>query len=215
VNSPVVTVRGEASHEVPPDLATVSAGVVATGSSSERVAADLARGSERLAGVLERYASVVESSSTSGMWIHPVTDRRSGTKITGYRGSFDRTIVVHDLGALSDLVLALAALPQTEISGPWWSLRSDSPAHREVRLAAIADGRRRADDYAAAFGARVTELIEVSDLDPGLATPKMFMARAAAMDGGAEASFDFEPQPQTVSGAVTLRFAITAPVLTE
>ena len=94
-------------------------------------------------------------------------------------------------------------------------MRTDNPVHREVRLAAISDGRRRADDYAAALGARVTELIEVSDLEPGMASPKMWgRARAAvAMDSGAEASFDFEPQRQTVSGAVTLRFAITEPVL--
>jgi len=28
-----------------------------------------------------------------------------------------------------------------------------------------------------------------------------------------EASFDFEPQPQTVSGQVTLRFTMTSPTL--
>ena len=214
MNSPVVTVRGEASREVPPDLATLSAGVSVTGPTAERVAADLARGSERLAELIEQFATSVESSGTSGMWIHPLTDRRSGTKITGYRGSFSREVVVRDLDRLSDLVLALSALPQTELSGPWWSLRTDNPVHREVRLAAITEGRRRADDYAAAFGARVTELIEVSDLDGGMASPKMWARGAVAMASGAEASFDFEPQPQTVSGAVTLRFAISSPVLT-
>ena len=40
--------------------------------------------------------------------------------------------------------------------------------YREVRLAAIADARRRAEDYAAAFGATVAELVEVSDLDGGM-----------------------------------------------
>ena len=39
--------------------------------------------------------------------------------------------------------------------------------YREARLAAIADARRRADDYAAAFGTTVADLVEVSDLNPG------------------------------------------------
>ena len=39
--------------------------------------------------------------------------------------------------------------------------------YREARLAAIADARRRADDYAAAFGTTVADLVEVSDLNTG------------------------------------------------
>ncbi len=216
MSSPVVTVRGEATSQVPPELATISAAVSASGQTSDQVARALASGSERLAEVVDRFAAAVDRSSTSGLWIHPVTDRRNAAKVTGYRGSVGREVVVHDFTRLSDLVLALSALPGTEIGGPWWSLRPDSGVHRDVRLAAIADGRRRADDYAAAFGARVTELLEISDQAPGIGHP---MARemmfASAKGGPPEASFDFEPQPQSVSGQVTLRFAITSPVLAE
>ena len=214
MSSPVVTVRGEATREIDPELATISAAVDVTGQSAEQVTAALASGGERLAEVVARFAAAVERSTTAGLWVHPVTDRRNATKITGYRGSFGREVVVHDFGRLSDLVLALSSVPQTQISGPWWSLRLDSPVHRDVRLDAIADGRRRADDYAAAFGGRVVELLEVSDLEAGTGMPMpRGMAFAAAKAGGPEASFDFEPQLQTVTGQVTLRFAMTAPAL--
>lgn len=213
--SPIVTVRGEATSEVAPELATVSAAVNTAGSSSEQVTAELAAGSQRLADIVERFARAVEKSSTSGLWVHPVTDRRNSAKITGYRGSFSRQVVVHDFTLLSDLVLALAALPQTQVSGPAWSMRADSPAYREVRLAAIGDGRRRADDYAAAFGAHVDGLLEISDLEPGTGFPMVAGASfAAARSMGVEASFDFEPQLQAISGRVTLRFVISSPTLT-
>jgi len=215
VIEPIVTVRGEATREVAPELATVSASVSASGATTELVTADLAAGSERLVTVVERFAAAVERSSSSGLYVHPVTDRRNATKITGYRGTFSAQIVVHDFAQLSDLVLALSALPRAELSGPWWSLRPDAAAYRDVRLDAIADGRRRAHDYAAAFGARVADLLEISDADGGFDRP---MARgmafaASAQGGGPEASFDFEPQPQTVSGQVTLRFTMTSPTL--
>lgn len=215
--APIVTVRGEATREVDPDLATVSVSVTATGSSADQVTADLARGSERLAGLVERFADAIERSSTSGLYVHPVTDRRNATKITGYRGSFSTQIVVHDFARLSDLVLAAGGLPQAQLSGPWWSLRVDSPAERDVRLAAIADGRRRAEDYAAAFGATITDLLEISDLEGGfgVAAHRGIAFAAAARGGAAEVAFDFEPQPQTVSGQVTLRFTMTSPVLAE
>jgi hypothetical protein len=50
---------------------------------------------------------------------------------------------------LSPLVLALTTLSNSQLDGPWWSCVLDNPMYREVRLAAIADARRRADDYAA------------------------------------------------------------------
>ncbi len=215
MREPIVTVRGEATREVDPELATVSASVSASGSTAAQVTAELAAGSERLKSVVERFAAGIERSASSGLYVHPITDRRNATKITGYRGTFTSQIVVHEFALLSDLVLALSAVPQAQLSGPWWSLRPDSAAHRDLRLAAIADGRRRADDYAAAFGAHVAELLEVSDIDGGFDRP---MARgvafAAATRGGApESSFDFEPELQTVSGRVTLRFTMTVPAL--
>ena len=215
MSEPIVTVRGEATREVEPELATVSASVSASGATAEQVTADLAAGSERLAAVVERFVRAVERSSSSGLYVHPVTDRRNAAKITGYRGTNTCQIVVHDFALLSDLVLALSAVPRAELSGPWWSLRPDAAAYRDVRLDAIAEGRRRADDYAAAFGARVAGLLEISDTDGGFDRPMVRgMAFAASDRGGApEASFDFEPQSQTVSGQVTLRFTMTAPTL--
>jgi uncharacterized protein YggE len=87
-------------------------------------------------------------------------------------------------------------------------LRPDNPMFRDVRLAAIADARRRADDYAAAFGATVAELVEVSDLEAGgFPRGPMQMAKMQSMAVD-DATFAFEPAEQTVSGQVTVRFTV-------
>lgn len=78
---------------------------------------------------------------------------------------------------------------------------------RNVRLAAIADARRRADDYAVAFGTTVENLIEVSDLDSGFTGVREMRAFAMAR-GADDAAFDFQPATQTVSGQVTVRFSL-------
>jgi hypothetical protein len=79
--------------------------------------------------------------------------------------------------------------------------------YREARLAAIADARRRADDYAAAFGTTVADLVEVSDLNSGFAGVREM--RAFAMGKGADdTEFEFQPAVQTVSGQVTVRFSM-------
>jgi uncharacterized protein len=206
MSAPIVTVRGEAELQGPPDLATLTCTLHASGDSAEAVRGQLATGSQAVAGLLGGFASALERHSTSGLHVSPEFHRRTPGKITGYRGTFSTTIVVADFEALSGLILGLSQLPDSQLDGPWWSLRPDNPLFREVRLAAIADARRRADDYAAAFGATVAELVEVSDLDGGFRGGAM---RAMAMEIAADdATFAFEPAEQTVSGQVSVRFTV-------
>jgi uncharacterized protein YggE len=205
--APLVTVRGEAQLEGPPDLATLALTLHASGDSAERTRSQLAEGSAAVTQLLQRFEAALERSSTSGLHVSPVFNRRSPAKITGYQGTFTTQIVVADFDSLSPLVLALTALPNSQIDGPWWSLRPDNQMFRDARLAAIADARRRADDYAAAFGTTLADLVEVSDTNAGLGGVREMRAFAMAK-GADDASFEFEPAVQTVSGQVTVRFSL-------
>ena len=205
--APLVTVRGEAQLEGPPDLATLALTLHASGDSAERTRSQLAEGSAAVTQLLQRFEAALERSSTSGLHVSPVFNRRSPAKITGYQGTFTTQIVVADFDSLSPLVLALTALPNSQIDGPWWSLRPDNQMFRDARLAAIADARRRADDYAAAFGTTLADLVEVSDTNAGFGGVREMRAFAMAK-GADDASFEFEPAVQTVSGQVTVRFSL-------
>jgi uncharacterized protein len=204
---PLVTVRGEAQREGPPDLATLALTLHASGDSAERTRSKLAEGSAGLSELLRRFEAAIEKSSTSGLHVYPVFNRRTPSKITGYQGTFTTQIVVADFDSLSPLVLALTALPDSQIDGPWWSLRLDNGMFRDARLAAIADARRRADDYAAAFGTTVADLVEVSDLNTGLVGVREMRAFAMA-EKADDSAFEFEPAIQTVTGQVTVRFSL-------
>lgn len=210
VRAPLVTVRGVAQREVAPDLATLGIAVHAAGSSADAVRSELAAASARLTSLLADFRTAIEQSGTSGLHIAPEFNRRSPTKITGYRGSFRASVVLHDFAALSDLVLGTGGLGESQVDGPWWSLRPDSPAFRDVRLDAIADARRRAEDYAEAFGTSLGTLVEVSDLETAMAGGAVRAAAYALGRGGGEPAFDFEPSLQTVSGQVTVRFTLAS-----
>jgi uncharacterized protein len=206
MTAPIVTVRGQAELRGPADLATLSCSLHASGGSADAVRSQLATGSQAVAELLGQFGSALERHSTSGLHVSPEFHRRDPGRITGYRGTFSTTMVVADFDALSPLIMGLSRLPDSQMDGPWWSLRPDNPMFREVRLAAIADARRRADDYAAAFGATVAELVEVSDLDGGFGGGAM---RAMAMEMAADdGTFAFEPEEQTVAGQVTVRFTV-------
>ena len=96
------------------------------------------------------------------------------------------------------------------MNGPWWSLRPTNPVRRQVRIAAIADARERAADYAAAFDAALGSLVEVSDLEGSFQPQPRMMKAAFAMDaaGSGEPELDLEPAEQRVSAQVTVRFQL-------
>lgn len=212
MTTPIVTVRGESRIEVAPDLAEFSITALANGHTAEQVTGSLSESAAELRVRLEQFAAAIETSSTSGFSVSPDFDHRNGRKIRGYRGSFTTSVALHDFDQLSPLIAALAGVALTEVNGPWWSLRPDHAAYRLVRIAAIEEATSRARDYAAAFGAELQELLEVSDLEGGFGYAREMRASAFAAKGGGvgdEQSFDFEPALQTVTGQVTVRFTMT------
>jgi uncharacterized protein len=70
--APLVTVRGEAQLEGPPDLATVALTLHAAGESPERTRAQLAEGSTKVAELLRQFEGALERSSTSGVHVFPL-----------------------------------------------------------------------------------------------------------------------------------------------
>ncbi|MEH0846263.1 SIMPL domain-containing protein [Micromonospora sp. CPCC 205711] len=209
-DGPVVAVRGEAYREVPPELARFQVTVTARERDRE---ATLTRLAERAAAVrvlLDEHQPPADRRETGDLWVRPETNR-SGERVVGYRGSVSTTVTVTDFATLAELMLRLADQEQVEIAGPWWSLRPDSPAHREVRHAAIADALLRAREYAEALGARVTALVELADPSDGYDMPagKAAFARGA----GGPPELELDPRPQTVHAVVRARFTISEPVL--
>jgi len=213
MTTPIVTVRGEAELEVPPDLAALRITLHGSGSDARSVWAALSRAGDGLTALLDRHAAAIEERATVHAHVSPVFGRRGQTKITGYRGSRQTRVVVHDFEALSPLLLGVAELPDAQADGPEWSLRRDNPAHREARLAAIEDARSRAADYAAGFGGRISELIEVSDLDDpghgGGPRPMALFARGSGPESD-QIELQLEPEPQRVTGRITVRFGLAA-----
>ncbi|PZG00520.1 SIMPL domain-containing protein [Micromonospora deserti] len=214
VDGPVVAVRGEAYREVAPEIAQFT--VTATARARDRETA-LTRLAERAAAVrvlLDGYGPAVDRRETGELRVRPES-RRTGERVVAYHGSVATTVTVSNLRALGELMLRLADQDQVEVAGPWWSLRPDSPVHREARHAAIADALLRAREYAEALGARVTALIELADT--GVAERPMLARLAYAGGGGAEAGgppeLELDPRPQPVQAAVQARFAISEPVL--
>jgi uncharacterized protein len=213
---PVISVRGEASLEVEPEIAVVWVAVQARDASRQRAVELLARRTGALSSTIKGFGDAVEKLESQPVNVQPVfSGGKARERISGYyaRGGF--IVTVSDFAILGELVTGLTDADLVTVNGPDWRLRPDSPVYRAARIAAAKDATTRAGEYAEAFGGRVTGLVEAADT--GLLGPQRgpvtfaahAMSRAGAADEGP--AFDFEPAKQTVTAQVEARYTMSAP----
>ena len=218
---PLITVRGEATDEVEPELAQLSVTVTARDRDRDRVLRDLDERARAVDAVLGLHAAAVERIDTEAVRLSPqFASGKPRERVAGYEGTVRRTVLLHDFAPLGDLLVQLASVELATVVGPWWSLRPDSTAYREVRVAAVHDAVRRAREYAEALGSTLTALVELADASllsdgaPGVVPP---MPAAAQAFRGAPApetfSFDVTPTRQHLRASVEARFRATPPPL--
>jgi uncharacterized protein YggE len=213
VDGPVVAVRGEATREVPPELARFSVTVGARDKDRPATLNRLAARAEAARALIDGYGAAIERRESGSLSVRPEL-KRAGEKVVAYVGEVTTTVTVTDFAVLGELMLRLADQEQTGVSGPWWELRPGSPVWREVRRAAIADAIALARDYADALGARVVALLEVADA--GM-RPQPMYARAVSFSFSGERAqadvpaIDLDPQLQTAHAAIEARFVISSP----
>jgi uncharacterized protein YggE len=219
---PTVVVRGSWTTEVPPELARVGVSVGARSGDRAQALRDLTRRLDEIRAALGGYGEAVETVDTGALWVRPqVKDGdRPRERVTGYLAGVQVTVTVVEFAVLGDLLLRLADREMVALDGPFWSLRRDSGAHRLTRIEAVRDARRRAEEYAAAAGSRLTGLVEIADvgLSADMGPAPMAAGVSAALFGARQAgsvadetTFDVEPVPQTVSASVEARFTLAQP----
>lgn len=203
-----------------PELATVYIRVEAQAPDQQSALALLTERTNAVTTLVARHDAGVERSETSRLSVYPELHRKKTEKVRRYVGSASTTVSLHDFALLSDLLIEASAIELAAVDGPFWRLRADSPAYRQARVAAAADALIRARDYAAAYGAEVTGLIEIADTGMSFEQPPRPMAaaggwvgQAAEMGRAAEPAIDFTPARQQVSGSVEARFALSQPHL--
>jgi len=213
---PVISVRGEASLEVEPEIAVVWVTVLARDAARQRAVDLLAGRTGRISDMIKGFGEAIESLESQPVNVQPVfRDGRVREKVSGYIARAGFTVTVRDFAVLGDVVAGLAAADMVTVAGPDWRLRPASPVYRAARLAAARDATQRAGEYAEAFGGRITGLVEAADTGMMAPQPRRLgfaAARVTSAPAGAdEPTFDFEPAKQTVTAQVEARFTMTEP----
>ena len=230
IGSPaLISVRGEASLTVEPELAGLTVVVAAQAKDRREAFERLVKRNDEVLELLRSYGDSVEKVESSGVAVHPEV-RRGGRdeRIRAYRGTVRIEVAIADFAVLGEIVARVADLEAAHLEGPSWRLRRDSPVYRKARTRAVREALNRAQDYAEALGSRITGLIELADtgLMQSQVQRPMHAATLAAARGGAGGpgaafggaapdappTLDLEPVSQEVRASVEARFAATQPL---
>ncbi|MBT2397711.1 SIMPL domain-containing protein [Streptomyces sp. ISL-100] len=221
--APRLAVQGEASLEFDPEIAHIGITVSARGTDRRTALEDLTRRNALALDLVKTYGDAVEKLETGAFSISPELTRHGRSdRIRAYHGRVHITAVLTDFTALGELTTRLADLELTQVDGPWWSMRPDSPAYGEVRRQAVREAVKRAREYAQALGADLAALVELADpgaedahpVRVGFAGGFAGRTRAATAEMAEDApALDLEPQRQTIHALVNARFIMTPPQL--
>lgn len=201
-----ISVTGEASVSVPPDLALVDGGVTSEAKTA-REASDAnnnAMGKVMLA--LKAAGIDQKDVQTSRLSLQPQSapNRTGPSAIAGYRASNRVTIRVRDVTKVANVIDTLVGAGANEIGGINFMVSQASKLLDEARDKAVADARRKAEIYARAAGVALGAPLSISE--DGSAPPMPYRKMSAGM----AASAPVAQGEETLSVTVSVSWAIKA-----
>lgn len=148
-----------------PDVAIVSAGVVAHSASASGALQDTADRMQRVLGALRRAGVADRDVQTSNVSLNPEYRylENQSPQLVGYMASNTVTVRFRDVHSSGKIIDALVTQGANQIDGPTLTIDKPEQALDEARGKAIAAGRARAELYARSLGLRVVRVVAVSE----------------------------------------------------
>jgi uncharacterized protein YggE len=175
-----ISVTGEATVSVPPDMAQIDGGVTSEAKTAREAsdANNTAMGKVLLA--LKGAGIEEKDVQTSRLSLQPQIGSKSTgpSTIVGYRASNRVTIRLREVTKVASVIDTLVAAGANDIGGINFTVSNASKLLDEAREQALADARRKAEIYAKAAGVTLGEPLSIAEESSPAPTP--FRARIAA-----------------------------------
>ncbi|GGE40982.1 SIMPL domain-containing protein [Agaricicola taiwanensis] len=180
---PTLTINGEGTLTAAPDRASISSSVVTEGKTAREA---LDANTAAMTQVMQSYKDAGledRDIATSGFTIQPrYADRKNNNeapRITGYEVRNSVTIRVRDLTRLGDILDKAVTSGANHFNGLSFEISDADRKLDDARKAAFADAKRKAELYAAAAGARLGRVVDMSESGSNRPMPMMMRAEFA------------------------------------
>jgi len=194
-----ISVTGEASVSVPPDLAEIDGGVTSEAKTAREASEANNAAMGKVLQALKGAGLDEKDIQTSRLSLQPQSaPNRSGpSAIAGYRASNRVTLRVRDVTKVASVIDTLVGAGANEIGGINFVVSQASKLLDEARERAVADARRKAEIYAKAAGVTLGAPLSISEA--GNSAPAPYRRMAAGMAASAPVAQGEETLAVTVS----------------
>ena len=194
-----ISVTGEASVSVPPDLAEIDGGVTSEAKTAREASEANNAAMGKVLQALKGAGLDEKDIQTSRLSLQPQSaPNRSGpSAIAGYRASNRVTLRVRDVTKVASVIDTLVGAGANEIGGINFVVSQASKLLDEARERAVADARRKAEIYAKAAGVTLGAPLSISE--QGNSAPVPYRRMAAGMAASAPVAQGEETLAVTVS----------------
>ena len=194
-----ISVTGEATVSVPPDLAEIDGGVTSEAKTAREASEANNAAMGKVLQALKGAGIEEKDIRTSRLSLQPQSaPNRSGpSAIAGYRASNRVTVRVRDVTKVASVIDTLVGAGANEIGGINFVVSQASKLLDEARERAVADARRKAEIYAKAAGVTLGAPLSISE--EGNSAPVPYRRMAAGMAASAPVAQGEETLQVTVS----------------
>lgn len=199
----LVTVTGEASVAVAPDVAVVRIGVSSQGKNAREASNANAKAMTAVIAAIKSAGLSERDIQTSQLSLQPQYDQsKTGTaRLTGFLATNQVTLHIHAISNLAAVVDHAIAAGANEMSGIEFIVSQRSTLLDRARADAIADAHRKAEIYAKAAGVRLGPAVAITDEGASPPVRPMQAMRAGAVP--------VAPGEQTLRVMVNVSYQLT------
>ncbi len=202
------TVLGVGKVETVPDIAVVSAGVIANAASVKLAQAELNKKMNAITGAAKKLGISDKDIKTSNYNIYPNYEYRDGVqKINGYNATSNLTIKVREIDKANDLVDAATAAGANQVGGIDFEIDDPTKAENAAREMAVKEAKEKAETAARIAGFSLGRVVNYAESsNPGYPIP--MMARSDLSLEKAVAPTQVEPGTNEIRITVSLSYEI-------
>jgi uncharacterized protein YggE len=199
----LVTVSGEATVAIAPDMAVIRIGVTSQGKTARDASETNSKQMTAVLAAIKDAGIAERDVQTSRLSLQPQYDPNKGgtARLLGFQVTNQLTVKIRDIDKLPAILDRAIAAGANEMSGIEFVVSEQSKLLDQARTEAIADAHRKAELYAGAAGVKVGQVLSIAE--EGAAPPPRLMQ---AMRAGA---VPVAPGEQTLRAVVTVSYELT------
>lgn len=205
-----IHVTGQGIATARPDMARITLGVTQRKPTAKEAMDAVNQSVASILDGVKKAGIPEESLQTSRFYLYPLRDNTrygdsNNLKTRGYEAGNSITIEVRDLGKLGAVLDTALELGANDFNGLDFGIKDTASLLADARKKAVEDGRKRAEQIAAAAGVKLGPIVHINEMsDSGpMYSAEMSAMRSSASDAVAGGEVD-------VSARVNMIFGIAA-----